>query len=43
MPYALEQAVEPMSKELFERCPGEYWIFGCGLEMLYQRGCCKLG
>jgi hypothetical protein len=29
---------EQMLRELFERCPGEYWIVGSEVRMLHQQG-----
>ncbi len=31
-------ADERMSRELFERCPGEYWIVGSEVRVLHQQG-----
>ncbi|MCA1687254.1 MAG: hypothetical protein LC714_01335 [Actinobacteria bacterium] len=31
-------ANERMLRELFERCPGEYWIVGSEVKMLHQQG-----
>ena len=34
----IELANERMRRELFERCPGDYWIVGSEVKMLDERG-----
>ena len=34
----IELADERMRRELFERCPGDYWIVGSEVKMLEERG-----
>ena len=34
----IDLADERMRRELFERCPGDYWIVGSEVKMLGERG-----
>ena len=36
--HQIELADERMRRELFERCPGDYWIVGSEVKMLEERG-----